>query len=490
MTGPANSSAVAPLPATAGASAAAVVRRRIDLTRRTSSAGENGFGQVVVGTVLEPGDPIDGRAACRQHEDRRSGCLLVAPHGADDGPPVKLGEHQVEHDEGGRAAVSSPRAQPARPGPSPPLKPSRSRYVRTSRTIFASSSTDEDRRGRDGHYGGGLSVPEAGIVSMVGRDHTSRFRCRSGDQSDPQRDGQIKKFFFFFFFFLKKIFDRGDQSIDVAPARASGRSRRSRHSNTSSDSSAPSHTSASATTTAVANAGGRQYIDRSMTAGGRPSAKRTLPVRSPWISWLGNLTRVSRSASRRDMRDAAIRLDGCFAPGDPIAHRPRIGPRVEECGPLEPGQSSMESIAHGDDVRPPSRAMLAGQEVSRRSSHRPRGRHRSIRCGIERRTSRASTAGKTSACRASTVRCQVRRLEDDVARPPCQATTAGQRLGLHHVDIERLTNVARRWRHPAWPEVLRVRNRTMSRGCPRGRSTRLPTPAASAAVDGVPWRSW
>ena len=56
--------------------------------------------QVVVGAVLEPGDPVDRRAPRRQDEDRRRAGLLVAADGPDDGPPVELGEHQVEDDEG------------------------------------------------------------------------------------------------------------------------------------------------------------------------------------------------------------------------------------------------------------------------------------------------------------------------------------------------------------------------------------------------------
>ena len=48
-----------------------------------------------------------------------------------------------------------------------------------------------------------------------------------------------------------------------------------------SSSPAPSQTSASATTMAVANLGGRQYGDMSMIAGGCTASKSTLPVRSP-----------------------------------------------------------------------------------------------------------------------------------------------------------------------------------------------------------------
>ena len=55
--------------------------------------------QVVVGAVLETGDPVDGRAARREDDDRRRGRLVVAADRADDGPPVQLGEHQVEDDE-------------------------------------------------------------------------------------------------------------------------------------------------------------------------------------------------------------------------------------------------------------------------------------------------------------------------------------------------------------------------------------------------------
>jgi hypothetical protein len=38
-------------------------------------------------------------------------------------------------------------------------------------------------------------------------------------------------------------------------------------------------------TMAEANAGGRQYGEKSMTKGGRLSSNKTLPARSPWMSW-------------------------------------------------------------------------------------------------------------------------------------------------------------------------------------------------------------
>ena len=62
------------------------------------------LGQVVVGSILEPGDAIEGRAARGQDQDRCRGRLVIAADGADDGPPVQPGEHQVEDDEGGSVA--------------------------------------------------------------------------------------------------------------------------------------------------------------------------------------------------------------------------------------------------------------------------------------------------------------------------------------------------------------------------------------------------
>ena len=56
--------------------------------------------EVVVRAVLEPGDPVDRRAPGREDEDRRRAGLLVAPDRPDHGPPVELGQHQVEDDEG------------------------------------------------------------------------------------------------------------------------------------------------------------------------------------------------------------------------------------------------------------------------------------------------------------------------------------------------------------------------------------------------------
>jgi hypothetical protein len=44
---------------------------------------------------------------------------------------------------------------------------------------------------------------------------------------------------------------------------------------------APDQTSTSAAATAIAYPAGRQYEERSITAGGWPSANKTLPARSP-----------------------------------------------------------------------------------------------------------------------------------------------------------------------------------------------------------------
>lgn len=61
---------------------------------------------------------------------------------------------------------------------------------------------------------------------------------------------------------------------------------------------APSQAIASPITRAAPYATGRQYSDRSMIAGGKPSANRTLPTRSAWISWLGRSTRRRAARSR------------------------------------------------------------------------------------------------------------------------------------------------------------------------------------------------
>src|SRR6476620_7535067 len=55
--------------------------------------------QVVVGAVLEAGDAVERRATGRHDQDRRSGRLVVAAYGPDDGPAVQPGEHEVEDDE-------------------------------------------------------------------------------------------------------------------------------------------------------------------------------------------------------------------------------------------------------------------------------------------------------------------------------------------------------------------------------------------------------
>ena len=90
------------------------------------------------------------------------GRLVVTADRADHGPPVQLGEHQVEDDE---RRLAASRSASSAAGPSAAVttaNPSRSRYVRTRRTIFASSSTT-----RIGRSGRGSAVG-LGIGSMVG----------------------------------------------------------------------------------------------------------------------------------------------------------------------------------------------------------------------------------------------------------------------------------------------------------------------------------
>ena len=101
--------------------AARVARRRIDLTRATSSRGVERLGQVVVGADLEADDLVDVVVARRQHDDRH----LRATRGrAADLEPVDVGQVEVEHDQVGRrrrwrGARRSRRRRRARPGTSP-----------------------------------------------------------------------------------------------------------------------------------------------------------------------------------------------------------------------------------------------------------------------------------------------------------------------------------------------------------------------------------
>src|SRR5579885_1199484 len=62
---------------------------------------------VVVGAHLEPDHAIDLGAARRDDQDRQAGELGVGPHLAADLEPRHPGQHQVEHDQVGRAAADT-----------------------------------------------------------------------------------------------------------------------------------------------------------------------------------------------------------------------------------------------------------------------------------------------------------------------------------------------------------------------------------------------
>jgi hypothetical protein len=62
--------------------------------------------EVVVGTLAEPEDPIAGRAARGQDEDRG---LAECPRATDDGQAVELGQHQVEDDKAGPRFLDRPK---------------------------------------------------------------------------------------------------------------------------------------------------------------------------------------------------------------------------------------------------------------------------------------------------------------------------------------------------------------------------------------------
>ena len=74
-----------------------MVRRRIALTRASSSRGLNGFGQIVVGAQIEPDDAIDVVAARRQHQHGRlrAGLAQLLQHVEARQPR----QHDVENDE-------------------------------------------------------------------------------------------------------------------------------------------------------------------------------------------------------------------------------------------------------------------------------------------------------------------------------------------------------------------------------------------------------
>ena len=138
------------------------------------------LGQVVVGAILEPGDAIDRGAPSRQHEDRRVGRLLIAAHGADDGPPVQFGEHQVEHDERRLVRLDGlERRRPIRGGHDREAVPLQVRPHEPDdlRVIV----DDEDRRSRDGRVSRRSGHREHGRPSLRAPP------CRSSDAE--MRDG-------------------------------------------------------------------------------------------------------------------------------------------------------------------------------------------------------------------------------------------------------------------------------------------------------------
>ena len=109
----------------------------------------------------------------------------------------------------------------------------------------------------------------------------------------------------------------------------------------SSDSSAPSQTRASATTTAAAKPVGRQRGTKSMIAGGRPGSNRTLPVRSPWITWLGTSIGL-RTAARRLMCAASTKS---VAGSSPHATRSPTAQRSVRLSMIAAGRGTAASAA-------------------------------------------------------------------------------------------------------------------------------------------------
>src|SRR6266498_5273452 len=81
-----------------------------------------------------------------------------------------------------------------------------------------------------------------------------------------------------------------------------------------------------------------------MIAGGSWSWNSTLPLRSPWMSWLG-----ADTGRRADLREVA---GGVLAPGDAVADGPGAGPVVQESGPGDCAQGSVEALPDGDDLCP------------------------------------------------------------------------------------------------------------------------------------------
>ena len=66
------------------------------MIRAASSRGENGFGHVVVGAELEPGDAVGLLVAGGQHHDRH---VRVRADPAADLEAVDAGQADVEHDQ-------------------------------------------------------------------------------------------------------------------------------------------------------------------------------------------------------------------------------------------------------------------------------------------------------------------------------------------------------------------------------------------------------
>ena len=74
-------------------------RRRMDFTRRTSSRGLKGFGDVVVSAQFESDDTIDLFASSSQHEDGNAARRGLLPERAADFHAIDVRQHDVENDQ-------------------------------------------------------------------------------------------------------------------------------------------------------------------------------------------------------------------------------------------------------------------------------------------------------------------------------------------------------------------------------------------------------
>ncbi len=184
-----------------------------------------------------------------------------------------------------------------------------------------------------------------------------------------------------------------------------------------SDASAPSQTSASARTMAAAKGAGRQYGERSMTAGGRPSANSTFPVRSPWMSWLG-----ARIGRRADARRAT-----CFASAkspagslsqatrSPVAQDRYADPKTAAEARR---RSPVERLTGADDVDPAAGLVGTDEEATGVPVFDRQHESSIARRGSDTRKPSLAMPPSRSACHSQLLHRSVQRLQDDAAGLP------------------------------------------------------------------------